>query len=178
LRTQSHPRKHLMVRHDQIVAAVADEFRKYGFDVIHTGYECGGRPYDPDLFIQPADGLGFYLELKRPDGPNIAIDLDPWLHYRILRDVLVLGVWADGRCAVVDIDSDRPTFWGAATDDHIPVLAAAQLIELDVPLKPRARSDPRQSSNKPFVVFKRYQQFNSLREAVEFVVGIKAGGSL
>ena len=167
-----------MVRHDQILATAASEFRQLGFDVIRAGYEAGGQPYDPDLFIKPPDRLGFYLELKHPDGPNIAIDLDPWLRFRVLRDVLVLAVWSGGRCAVIDVDNDRPTFWGAASDDKIPVLAAAQLIELDVPLKPRERGDPKQTSNKPFVVFRSPRQFDSLREAIDFILQIKAGGSL
>jgi len=178
LRTQSHPRRHLLSRHDRILATAASEFRQLGFDVIRTGYEAGGQPYDPDLFVQqPANGLGFFLELKRPDGPNVAIDLDPWLHFRILRDVLVLAVWADGRCALLDIDRDSPLFWGAAPDDKIPVLAACELAALNVPLKFFARGTPDTTSNKPFVVFKHYQQFNSLREAIEFIIDIKVGGS-
>jgi hypothetical protein len=176
LSTQSHPRQHLIQRHDRILATVASEFQQLGFDVIRSGYEAGGRPYDPDLFIKPPDSLGFYLEIKHPDGPNIAIDLDPWLHYRILRDVLVMAVWGDGRCAVIDVDNDRPLFWGAADDDCIPVLAADQLRVLDVPLRPRSRGDTRRSSNKPFVVFKIPRQFDSIREAIAYIIDIKAGG--
>jgi hypothetical protein len=179
LRTQTHPRQHLINRHDQILAAVADEFRQLGFDVIRSGYEAGGRPHDPDLFVRaPSDGHGFYLEIKSPQRERIGIDLDPWLHYRVLRDVVVLAVWGDGRCAVVDIDRARPLFWGAADDDYIPVLAAEQLIKLDVPLNLRERGDPNQTSNKPFVVFRPKRQFGSLREAIEFILQIKAGGSL
>ena len=174
---RTHPRQHLIHRHDQILATAASEFRQLGFDVIRAGYEAGGQPYDPDLFVKSHDSLGFYLELKHPDGPNVAIDLDPWLHYRILRDVLVLAVWSDGRCAVLDIERDRPTFWGAAADDCIPVLAADQLRELDVPLKLFERGDHKQTSNKPFVVFRPQHQFNSLREAIAYIIDIKAGGS-
>ena len=77
---------------------------------------------------------------------------------------------------MVDIDRDRPTFWGAAADDRIPVLAAEQLRVLDVPLRPRERGDPKQTSNKPFVVFRSPRQFDSLREAIDFILQIKAGG--
>jgi len=171
LRTQSHPRHHLIQRHDQILATAASEFRQLGFDVVRTGYEAGGRPYDPDLFVcDHSGGLGFYLEIKHPDGSNIAIDLDPWLHFRVLRDVLVLAVWSDGRCAVLDIDRDRPLFWGAEPDDKIPALAAAQLIELDVPLKPRERSDPRQTSNKPFIIYRPQHTYKTLDQALAAVL--------
>ena len=176
--TQIHLRHHLVERHNQIVDAVADEFRQLGFDVVRAGYEAGGGWFDPDLFIQQtAGGFGFYLEIKTPQRERIAIDLDEWLRFRILGDVLVLAVWADGRIAVLDVDNDRPLFWGAAADDCIPVLAAGQLIELDVPLRLFKRGTPDTTSNKPFVVFKHYQQFNSLREAIEFIIDIKAGGS-
>jgi len=179
MNTQIHLRQPLIERHNQIVAAVADEFRQLGYDVVRAGYEAGGQPYDPDLFVcDPAGGLGFYLELKRPDGHNIAIDLGPWLHFRILGDVLVLAVWANGRFALVDVDNDRPSFWGAAADDRIPVLAAGQLIELDVPLKLFKRGSPHYTSNKPFVVFKSLRQFDSIREAIDYIIDIKAGGTL
>jgi len=178
LRTQSHPRKHLMDRHDQIVATVATEIQQLGFDVIRAGYEAGGQPYDPDLFVKSHDSLGFYLELKHPDGPNVAIDLDEWLHFRILRDVLVLAVFGDGRCALVDIDRDRPTFWGAANDDCIPVLAADQLRMLDVPLQLFERGDPKYTSNKPFIIYRPRRVYQALDQALAAVlrkVGIRGG---
>jgi hypothetical protein len=176
-RTHNHPRQHLKDRHNQIVEAVSNEFQHLGFDIVRAGYEAGGHWFDPDLFIQqPAGDMGFFIEIKAPQSAHIAIDLDEWLHFRILGDVLVLAVWSSGRCAVLDVEADRPYFWGTAADDRIPVLAADQLRLLDVPLQLFERGDPSYTSNKPFVVFKRYQQFNSLREAIEFVVGIKAGG--
>jgi hypothetical protein len=157
------------------LATVADEFRQRGFDIIRAGYEAGGRPYDPDLYVrQPAGGLGFYLDIKHPDGPNIAIDLDPWLHFRILGDVLVLAVWSDGRCAVLDVDRDRPLFWGAASDDRIPVLAAEQLRELDVPLKLFERGDPKQTSNKPFIIYRPRRVYQALDQVLSVVLR-KAG---
>ena len=170
MRTQSHPRQHLIRRHDQILATAASEFRQLGFDVIRTGYEAGGQPYDPDLFIKPPDSLGFYLELKRPDGPNIAIDLDEWLRFRILGDVLVLAVWGDGRCAVLDIDRDRPLFWGAAADDLIPVMAAEQLRTLDVPLRQFERGDPCYTSNKPFIIYRPQHTYKTLDQALAAVL--------
>jgi len=176
--TQIHLRHHLVERHNQIVDAVADEFRQLGFDVIRSGYEAGGGWYDPDLFVQQPDGgMGFFIEIKAPQSANIAIDLDEWLRFRILRDVLVLAVFGDSRFAVLNLDSDCPAFWGAAADDCIPVLAADQLRVLDVPLRLFKRGTPDTTSNKPFVVFKHYQQFNSLREAIEFIIDIKVGGS-
>ena len=177
MRTQTHPRQHLIQRHDQILATVAAEFRRLGFDVIKSGYEAGGQPYDPDLYVrQPAGGLGFYLDIKHPDGPNVAIDLDPWLHFRILGDVLVLSVWSDGRCALVDIDRARPTFWGAADDDRIPVLAAAQLIKLDVPYRQIDRGDPKQTSNKPFIIYRARRTYGTLGQALAALLR-KAGVS-
>lgn len=176
--TQIHRRHHLVERHNQIVDVVSAEFRQLGFDVIRSGYEAGGDWYDPDLFVrQPAGGIGFYIEVKTPIAPNIAIDLDEWLRFRVLGDVLVLAVWSDGRCAVIDVDNDRPLFWGAAADDCIPVLAAGQLIELDVPLRLFKRGTPDTTSNKPFVVFRSTRQFGSLREAIDFIIDIKVGGS-
>jgi hypothetical protein len=177
LDTQIHLRRNLVGRHNQIVASVAAEFRRLGFDCIRSGYEAGGGWFDPDLFVKTRhEQLGFYLELKTPQRERIAIDLDEWLHFRVLRDVVVLAVWADGQCAVVDVDRDRPTFWGAAADDRIPVLAADQLRMLDVPLQLFERGDPSYTSSKPFIIYRPNRQFNSLREAIEFVVGIKAGG--
>ena len=168
-----------MDRHDAICAQVAEALRSAGCDVVLTGSEHGGRRYDPDLFVQPSPvQFGFYLELKHPDGPNIAIDLDPWLHFRILRDVLVLAVWGDGRCAVLDTDRDRPLFWGAADDDRIPVLAAEQLRVLDVPLRQFERGDPSYTSNKPFVVFRPRRVYQALDQALAAVlrkVGIRGG---
>jgi len=176
-RTHNHPRQHLKDRHNQIVDAVADEFRQLGFDVIRSGYEAGGGWFDPDLFVQqPAVGFGFYLEIKTPQRERIAIDLDEWLRFRILRDVLVLAVFGDSRFAVLNLDSDCPAFWGAAADDCIPVLAAEQLRVLDVPLRLFKRGDPKYTSNKPFVVFRSVRQFDSLREAIDFILQIKAGG--
>ena len=168
-----------MDRHDAICAQVAEALRSAGCDVVLTGAEHGGRRYDPDLFVQPCPvQFGFYLELKRPDGPNIAIDLDPWLHFRVLRDVLVLAVWGDGRCAVIDVDNDRPTFWGAASDDRIPVLAAEQLREMDVPLRLFERGDPSYTSNKPFIIYRPRRVYPSLEQALAAVLrkaGIRSG---
>jgi hypothetical protein len=152
------------------LATVADEFRQLGFDVLRTGYECGGQPYDPDLFIKHPDSLGFYLDIKYPDGPNIAIDLDEWLRFRVLRDVLVLSVWSSGRFALVDIDRSRPVFLGAAQDDYIPVLAADQLRELDVPLRLFERGDPKQTSNKPFIIYRPRRVYPSLEQALAAVL--------
>ena len=176
--TQIHLRHHLVERHNQIVDDVSVEFRQLGFDVVRAGYEAGGGWFDPDLFVQQPDGgMGFFIEIKAPQSANIAIDLDEWLRFRVLGDVLVLAVWADGRIAVLDVDNDRPLFWGAAADDCIPVLAAGQLIELDVPLRLFKRGTPDTTSNKPFVVFSSTRQFGSLREAIEFIIDIKVGGS-
>jgi len=159
------------------VEAVAEEFRQLGFDVIRSGYEAGGDWYDPDLFIQqPAGGFGFYVEVKCPIAPNIAIDLEAWSRYLTLGDVVVLAMWDDGRFAVVVVDVDSPAYWGAAADDCIPVLAAGQLIELDIPLRLFKRGSSKYTSNKPFVVFKSPRQFDSLREAIDFILQIKAGG--
>jgi len=119
--------------------------------------------------------MGFYLEIKHPDGPNIAIDLDPWLHFRVLGDVLVLGVWDDGRIAVLDVDSDRPSFWGAAPDDKIPVLAAEQLRVLDVPLRQFERGSPEATSNKPFVMFRPRRTYGTIEQALAVVLRKKAG---
>ena len=174
--TQIHLRHHLVERHNQIVDAVADEFRQLGFDVIRSGYEAGGDWYDPDLFLQqPAGGLGFYLEIKTPQRERIAIDLDEWLRFRILGDVLVLAVFGDSRFAVLNLDSDCPAFWGAAADDCIPVLAAEQLRVLDVPLRLFKRGSPQYTSNKPFVVFKPTQQLDSLQDAIEFILSSQEG---
>jgi hypothetical protein len=173
-----HPRQHLKDRHNNIVAAVANEFERLGFDVVRAGYEAGGHWFDPDLFIQqPAGDMGFFIEVKAPQSANIAIDLDEWFRFRELKDVTVLAVFDDGRTAVLDVDNDRPYFWGAAADDCIPVLAAGQLIELDVPLRLFKRGDPKYTSNKPFVVFRSPRQFDSLREAIDFILQIKVGGS-
>jgi hypothetical protein len=174
---EQFPRQHLMDRHDSICALVAEALRSAGCAVVLTGAEHGGRRYDPDLFVQQRPGqFGFYLEIKRPDGPNIAIDLDPWLHFRVLRDVFVLGVWMGGRFALVDIDRDRPLFWGAAADDRIPVLAADQLRMLDVPLQLFERGDPRRTSNKPFIIYRPRRVYPSLEQALSVVLR-KAGVS-
>jgi len=173
-----HPRQHLKDRHNQIVDVVSAEFRQLGFDVVRTGYEAGGQPYDPDLFVcDQSGGLGFYIEIKCPSGPNIAVDLEAWSRYLTLGNVFVLAMWDDGRFAVFDVDVDIPVYWGAASDDSIPVLAAGQLIELDVPLRLFKRGSSQYTSNKPFVVFKTPRQFGSLREAIDFILQIKAGGS-
>jgi len=165
-----------MSRHDRILATVTNEFQRLGFDVIRSGYEAGGQPYDPDLFVrQPAGGIGFYIEVKTPIAPNIAIDLDEWLRFRVLRDVLVLAVFGDSRFAVLNLDSDCPAFWGAAADDCIPVLAADQLRVLDVPLRLFKRGTPDTTSNKPFVVFKPTQQLDSLQDAIEFILSSQEG---
>ena len=173
------PRQHLMDRHDRILTSVARAIRAAGLDVMLAGFEHGGRRFDPDLFVrQPAGGIGFYIEIKCPSGPNIAIDLDPWLHFRVLGDVLVLGVWDDGRIAVLDVDSDRPSFWGAAPDDKIPVLAAEQLRVLDVPLRQFERGDPSYTSNKPFIIYRPRRVFLSLNQALAVVLrkaGISGG---
>jgi len=174
--TQIHLRHHLVERHNQIVASVAAEFRQLGFDVIRSGYEAGGGWYDPDLFVQQPDGgMGFFIEIKAPQSANIAIDLDEWLRFRILRDVLVLAVFGDSRFAVLNLDSDCPAFWGAAADDCIPVLAADQLRVLDVPLRLFKRGSPQYTSNKPFVVFKPTQQLDSLQDAIEFILSSQEG---
>jgi hypothetical protein len=178
LQALDHPRQYLRDRHNHIVAAVANEFERLGFDVIRTGYEAGGGWFDPDLFVrQPAGGLGFYLEIKCPIATNIAVDLEAWSRYRTLGDVFIVTVWDDGRIAVLDVEADRPSFWGAAPDDKIPVLAAYELAALNVPLKFFARGTPDTTSNKPFVVFRSPRQFDSLREAIEFIIDIKVGGS-
>jgi hypothetical protein len=170
------PRQHLINRHDQIVAAVAGEFRQLGFDCIKSGYEAGGQPYDPDLFVcDPVGGLGFYIEIKCPSGPNVAIDLEAWLWYRTLGDVFIVAVRGDGRIAVLDVGADRPLFWGAAQDDSIPVLAAEQLRVLDVPLRLFDRGDPSYTSNKPFVVFRPRRVYQALDQALSAVLR-KAGG--
>jgi len=174
--TQIHLRRNLVGRHNQIVASVAAEFRRLGFDCIRSGYEAGGGWFDPDLFVQqPAVGFGFYLEIKTPQRERIAIDLDEWLRFRVLGDVLVLSVLSDGRCAVLDVDADRPVFWGAASDDRIPVLAAEHLRVLDVPLRLFKRGSPQYTSNKPFVVFKPTQQLDSLQDAIEFILSSQEG---
>jgi len=168
--TQIHLRHHLVERHNQIVDALLDEFRQLGFDVVRTGYEAGGQPYDPDLFIKPPDRLGFYLELKTPQRERIAIDLDEWLRFRILGDVLVLSVLSDGRCAVLDIDRDRPLFWGAAADDLIPVVVAEHLRVLDVPLRQFERGDPSYTSNKPFIIYRPQHTYKTLELALAAVL--------
>jgi len=177
LNTQMHRRHHLKDRHNQIVEAVSNEFQQLGFDVVRSGYEAGGHWFDPDLFVrQPAGGIGFYIEIKCPSGPNIAVDLEAWSRYRTLGDVFIVTVWDDGRIAVLDVEADRPSFWGAAPDDKIPVLAACELAALNVPLKLFARGTPDTTSNKPFVVFRSPRQFDSLREAIDYIIDIKAGG--
>jgi len=177
--TQIHLRHHLVERHNQIVDAVADEFRQLGFDVIRSGYEAGGGWYDPDLFVQQPDGgMGFFIEIKAPQSANIAIDLDEWLRFRILRDVLVLAVFGDSRFAVLNLDSDCPAFWGAAADDCIPVLAADQLRVLDVPLRLFKRGDPKYTSNKPFIIYRPRRVYQALDQALAAVlrkVGIRGG---
>jgi hypothetical protein len=168
-----------MVRHDQIVAAVATEFQQLGFDCIRSGYEAGGRPYDPDLFVnQPANGLGFYIEIKCPSGPNVAIDLEAWLWYRIIGDVFIVAVFGNDRCAVLDVAADSPAYWGAAQDDYIPVLAADQLRMLDVPLQLFERGDPSYTSNKPFIIYRQRRVFLSMEQALAAVLrkaGIRCG---
>jgi hypothetical protein len=166
-----------MDRHDRILSGIVRAFRSAGLDVVPAGAEYGGEQYDPDLFVrQPAGGIGFYIEVKTPIAPNIAIDLDEWLHFRVVRDVLVLAVWADGRCALLDIERDRPLFWGAAADDLIPVLAAEQLRTLDVPLRQFERGDPSYTSNKPFIIYRPRRVYPSLEQALAVVLR-KAGVS-
>jgi hypothetical protein len=109
--THNHPRQHLKDRHNLVVSAVSAEFRKYGFDVVRTGYEAGGQPFDPDLFVcAPVGGLGFYVEIKCPSGPNVAIDLEAWLWYRTIGDVFVVAVFGNDRCAVLDVAADIPAY--------------------------------------------------------------------
>gem|GEM_PF-6663612 len=165
------PRQHLMDRHDRILSGITRAFRSAGLDVAPVGAEYGGEQYDPDLFVKPRhEQLGFYLELKTPQRERIAIDLDEWTYFRTLGNVLVLGVWADGRCAVVDIERDRPLFWGAASDDRIPVLAAEQLREMDVPLRLFDRGDPSYTSNKPFIIYRPQHTYKTLELALAAVL--------
>jgi hypothetical protein len=168
-----------MDRHDRILSGIVRAFRSAGLDVVPAGAEYGGKQYDPDLFVKPRhEQLGFYLEIKTPQRERIAIDLDEWLHFRVLRDVLVLAVWSSGRCAVVDIERDRPLFWGAAADDCIPVLAADQLRELDVPLRLFERGSPQYTSNKPFIIYRPRRVFRSLEQALAALLrkaGISGG---
>jgi hypothetical protein len=169
------PRQHLMDRHDRILLGIARALQSAGLDVVLAGAEHGGEQYDPDLFVKPRhDQLGFYLEVKTPLGANIAVDLDEWTYFRTLGNVLVLAVWPSGMCAVIDVDSDSPAFWGAADDDYIPVLAAAQLIELDVPLRLFDRGDPSYTSNKPFIVYRPRHTYGTLDQALAAVLR-KAG---
>jgi hypothetical protein len=173
------PRQHLMERHDRILSGIAHAFRSAGLDAAPAGAEYGGERFDPDLFVKPRhEQSGFYLEIKTPQRERIAIDLDEWTYFRTLGNVLVLAVWGDGRCAVIDVDNDRPLFWGAADDDRIPVLAADQLRVLDVPLKLFDRGDPSYTSNKPFVVLRPRHTYRTLEQALAAVlrkVGISGG---
>ena len=165
------PRQHLMGRHDRILSGIVRAFRSAGLDVVPVGAEYGGQQYDPDLFVKPRyESHGFYLEVKTPQGANIAIDLDEWAYFRDLGNVLVLAVWGDGRCAVLDIDRDRPLFWGAAQDDSVPVLAAEQLRIMDVPLRLFDRGDPSYTSNKPFVVLRPRHTYKTLELALAAVL--------
>jgi hypothetical protein len=160
-----------MDRHDQTLSGIVRAFRSACLDVVPVGAEYGGEQYDPDLFIKARhEQSGFYLEIKTPQRERIAIDLDEWLHFRILRDVLVLAVWGDGRCAVIDVDSDSPAFWGAASDDRIPVLAAEQLRVLDVPLRQFERGDPSYTSNKPFIIYRPQHTYKTLELALAAVL--------
>ena len=164
-----------MDRHDRILRRVVGVLRHAGLDVVPVGREYGGEQFDPDLFVRPRyEPYGFYLEIKTPQGNNIAIDLDEWLHFRVLGDVLVLAVWLDGKCAVVDIERDRPLFWGASADDRIPVLAVDQLRRMDVPLRQFEHGDASYTSNKPFVVLRPRHVYPSLDQALAVVVR-KAG---
>jgi len=176
---EQFPRQHLMDRHDRILSGITRAFRSAGLDVAPVGAEYGGQQYDPDLFVKPRhEQLGFYLELKTPQRERIAIDLDEWTYFRTLGNVLVLAVWADGRCAVVEIGRDRPLFWGAAADDCIPVLAADQLRELDAPLKLFERGDPSYTSNKPFIIYRPQHTYKTLEQALAAVLrkaGIRGG---
>jgi hypothetical protein len=169
----------LKERHNQIVDVVSAEFRQLGFDVVRTGYEAGGQPHDPDLFVkQPANGLGFYIEIKCPSGPNVAIDLEAWLWYRTLGDVFIVAVFGNDRYAVLEVDADSPSYWGAARDDLIPVLAADQLRELDVPLRLFKRGDPSYTSNKPFIIYRPQHTYKTLDQALAAVLrkaGIRGG---
>jgi hypothetical protein len=173
------PRQHLMDRHDRILMGIVRAFRSAGLDVAPAGAEYGGEQYDPDLFVKPRhEQSGFYLEIKTPQRERVAVDLDEWTYFRALGKVLVLGVWSDGRCAVIDVDADRPLFWGASADDRIPVLAAGQLIELSVPMKLFERGSPQYTSNKPFVVFRPRRVYQALDQALVAVLrkaGIRGG---
>jgi hypothetical protein len=164
-----------MDRHDRILRRVVGVLRYAGLDVAPVGAEYGGEQFDPDLFVKPRyESHGFYLEVKTPQGANVAIDLDEWTYFRTLGSVLVLAVWGDGRCAVIDVDNDRPLFWGAADDDRIPVLVAGQLIELDVPLKLFERGSPQYTSNKPFIIYRPRRVYQALDQALAAVLR-KAG---
>jgi hypothetical protein len=173
------PRQHLMERHDRILSGIAHAFRSAGLDAAPAGAEYGGERFDPDLFVKPRyESHGFYLEVKTPQGANIAIDLDEWTYFRTLGNVLVLAVWGDGRIAVLDMDSDSPAFWGAAADDRIPALAAEQLRVLDVPLKLFERGDPSYTSNKPFIIYRPRHAYRTLEQALAALlrkVGISGG---
>ena len=171
MQCKQFPRQHLIDRHDRTLSGIVRAFRSAGLDVVPTGAEYGGEQYDPDLFVKPRyESHGFYLEVKTPQGANVAIDLDEWMYFRTLGSVLVLGMWGDGRCAVLDIDRDRPLFWGAADDDRIPVLAAEQLRTLDVPLRQFERGDPSYTSNKPFVVLRPRHTYKTLELALAAVL--------
>ena len=179
MQCKQFPRQHLMDRHDQTLSGIVRAFRSACLDVVPVGAEYGGEQYDPDLFIKARhEQSGFYLEIKTPQRERIAVDLDEWTYFRALGNVLVLGVWADGRCAVVDIERDRPLFWGAAADDCIPVLAAEQLRIMDVPLRLFDRGDPSYTSNKPFVVLRPRHTYGTLEQALLALLrkaGIRGG---
>jgi len=155
---------------------MASDLRSLGLDVVRAGFEVGGERFDPDLFVRPGNQLGFYLEIKTPQRERIAIDIDEWLRFRILGDVLVLAVWSSGGAAIIDIERDRPAFWGAAETDSIPVLAARDLHALDVPLRLYEPGDPSYTSNKPFVVFGPRRVYRSVEQALSAVLR-KAGVS-
>ena len=173
------PRQHLMDRHDRILRRVVHVLRYAGLDVVPSGAEYGGDRFDPDLFVKPRhDQLGFYLEIKTPQAGNIAIDLDEWSYFRALGNVLVLAVWANGRCAVVDVDRHRPLFWGASADDRIPVLAVDQLRRMDVPLRLFERGDASYTSNKPFVVLRPRHVYPSLERALASALSFRWKGGV
>jgi len=167
------PRQHLKDQHDSLLVEIELMLRSQGVDVVRCGAEAGGHLYAPDLFVRPSSGNGFYLDLKLPVGPRIGLALDEWLYFRLLGDVFLLAVRAEGsgyKASIVSVDQDKPLFLGASREDFIPVMAYSELKSMDVAIRFFQRGDPGSTSNKPFVVYRPRLVFPSSESAIDFIL--------